>query len=215
MSAERVSGAANGVRDNDRPVEVTYIAEATFQDILDIGVGELAVRDATVIDRITEPGYDDFIDRMAVAGRAFSRRIPRAYVTDSLWDGATDRSTNLRRPAPYSLVRSDEFFPRIEQMYRLLRQSPWRESPGANLVVSMRDEGAQNPADRPTGQQWHVDGNYSGRPRATLNFTLFNASRNPWLWRLTPSRPPIDDPAVDVPLVSGGLCYPRRKRENT
>ena len=43
-----------------KPVEVTTLEEAAFEDILDIGLVELARSDATVVGVITEPIYVEF-----------------------------------------------------------------------------------------------------------------------------------------------------------
>lgn len=180
--------------DNDRPVEVTYIPEATFADILDIGVAELAVRDATVIERITEPGYEDFLGDVSrfVTRRNWMRRL------------AHERTKRFVEHNPFHnrmMQLNEELFQNVSGNGRKIFKSPVL---GYSLLgVHPEDWNCRS-------QSPHTDVNSSGIPQATLNFTLYHASAEAWQWRLTPGviRSPrsahYEQPSVDVPLTPPG-----------
>ncbi|MCA9330641.1 hypothetical protein KC957_01215 [Candidatus Saccharibacteria bacterium] len=121
---------AGTIEAGPRPVEVTYVPEATFADILDMGVAELAVRDATVIERITEPGYEDFIGRMGELGRTSIWRVPKSYIDDQrLVLSPQARVVTSEQPQHQHVicdadVEADEFYQKVDAFYRALRKRP-------------------------------------------------------------------------------------------
>ena len=175
---------------NQRPVEVTTIAEATFADILDIGIGTLATRDATVIERIAEPSYLELQGDTALAVRA----------------------KHIRKPSEVAhFVKSHPAFGDLLDMHgELILQQ--RGGNGRHSSTAQVSSGNGFPLDAPPSsfQAAHTDENTSHEQRVTMSFTLFHASVAPWLWRLTPdafihdTRRHRAQPSVDVPLSPPG-----------
>ena len=185
--------------DNNRPVEVTYIPEATFDDILDIGVAKLAVRDATVIERVTEPGYDEYLTRVA--------RLARTS-----WEPATLRYPNSKRLGKQEKdLLNDPTMKELEEWYKILRRGVNGTGGGGRgpaCSISFMHGLRQAEKELEHEQMQHFDENVSAHPRVVVNATLYTASRQGWSWRLSRPRKElgiVDKKAVDVPLIAGGM----------
>ena len=181
--------------DNNRPVEVTYIPEATFDDILDIGVAKLAVRDATVIERITERGYDEYLTRVAQSAR--TGWIPATKTKSSLSKAIIKQAVALK---------SDTMSQRLIDWYENFRHD--RTGVVSNPMCDVSFEHGFSQSEKTKSfQKLHFDANMDNVPSATINATLFTASKRPWSWRLSvpgADENPAHGDEVDVPLVAGG-----------
>ena len=173
--------------EHTQPLNAETITEASFAKLTDIGLEVLASRDATVIERLTLPGYEDFLGDLAVRA-------------DGCMVG--QESEALLRE-----IQTNPVVSAIRAGYeRLVGGECFRHSIVAETGFSPKQIRLPgHPTLRP-----HVDTNIKAQNRVTANLTLFTAEEG-WNWGLSSQTTMHErdmsslEPEITVPLKTGGL----------
>lgn len=178
------------MKPDQRPVDVTFVPEATFDDMLEMGIGSLATRDATVIERVTEPGHKEFVEE----------------VTDAITSGVIKSPPEVAK-----FVKMHPQHTRITALHGALILQQREGGAGHISTTAVTSLVGIPPTKRGSNfQAPHVDENESHELRVTMSYMLYQASKLPWTWRITPNAFIHDtarrdaQPFVDVPLVPLG-----------
>jgi hypothetical protein len=168
------------------------IPEASFDDLVQMGLEDLSVKDAVLVDRLIVPGYEEYLAR--ISGYAEGR-----LNTFDLNEQLSEYFLN----DPFARVLEEEYMKLAEGKYSVEFSS---------VIGYSHDE----QVERDDAQQAHIDwaprdSNNEAIPSVTSNLTLWTASGRDWRWGLSnqtavdPEKRVFELPQTSVPLAVGGL----------